>query len=191
MAEMDLGGTTKATDIKGRGKDPAPGSYIVAVKDVKWNEKLDCEVVELEVWGGTTTNQVGCETALFLKYEKEGVCSDRHKRFALAAELIRPGVKANVDFEFFRAAIGRFLVIRMEEFKKKDSDESGVSIGSFGLDVWSPLDPEVVDIVRHMDGKAAAVMQRLTGGTQAAATQPAMAAAGNGAAAAPADWGMV
>lgn len=160
MGSLDASKTTKASDVNNGGHDPLPGHYMTLIKDVKWNEKLECEVVECQVLGGTTPNQSGCEIALFLKRNDEGEFTDRHLRFALASELILPGqVAENVDFDFFCKAKDRYLVVRMEEWKK--DDKKGVGVGGYGLDMWSPCDPEVAEIVAHMDGKASAVMQRL------------------------------
>lgn len=165
MGSLDASKTTKASDVNNGGRKPLAGHFICSISDVKWNEKDEHEIAECQVLGGTTPDQAGCEIALFLKRDEEGEFTDRHLRFALASELIRPGQKAeNVDFEFFRGAIGRFLVIRMEEWEK--DGKKGVGVGGYGLDLWSPTDPEVASIVAKMDGKAAAIMQRLSSGQQ-------------------------
>jgi hypothetical protein len=167
MGSLDASGTTKASDVKG-DEHPFAGSYLCVVSDLNYKEKdgKEMDIAECEVVGGTTPGQDGKKITVFMNYENGSFSEKppRHLRFALATKLIVPGrVEESVDTEFFRGAIGRYLVIRIEEFKKKDGSK-GTGIGGFGLDMWPPDDPEVAELVRAMDGKAPQVMQRLAGG---------------------------
>lgn len=164
MGSLDATGVQSTSDVNNDKNLPLAGTYMVAVNDVKYHEKdgEETEIFETQVLGGTTPGQDGTEVTIFLKHNEDGGYSKKHVRFALAAQLMAPGQKVDVDFGFFEQARGRCLIVRMEDFTNKQG-KPGVSIGSFGFDMWAPNDPDVAEMVRKMDGKVPAMLQQLYG----------------------------
>ena len=175
MSTLDASGAKNASDVNNDRNMPVPGNYMVVVQEVKYTEKdgIGQEIVQCSVIGGTTPGQSGCDVALFLKHDENDNYTKKHVRFALASQLMQPGQKVDVDFSFFEAAAGRYLVVNIEEFTGKDG-KTNVSVGGFGFDMWAPSDPAVAEIVPRMDGKVPALLQR-NSGQQAAAGQQAPA----------------
>lgn len=167
MASLNASGAKSAGDLKESNRLEAEGYFMVAVKEVKFNDKegKQQDIVETEVIGGTVPGQAGKEVSMFLDRDEKGDFKKRHVRFAISTQILSPGQIVNdVDNEYLRNAIDRFMVLRMEAAKAKTGQAARVFVGGFGDDMWPPTDPEVADVVRAMDGKVGALMQRLTAG---------------------------
>lgn len=169
MAKLDASGVNSASEVKQDDKNhPLAGYYLVIVNQLKWNatagkEKTGAEIIESQVVGGTTPGQEGCDVVIFLYRDKDGEMGAKHLRYALATELIKPKqVASDIDTEFFRPSVGRFFVVRMEDWEK--DGKKGVGVGSFGYDLWAINDPEVRDIVTKMDGQVPQILQQRFGG---------------------------
>lgn len=211
MGSLDATKAKSTSDVNNDKNAPLPGTYMVAIKEVelgtgkKGDKSFTQEIVKCQVAGGTTPGQAGCDITIFLKHDElKDDYTSKHTRFALATQLMFIGQKVDdPDFAFFESAVNRFMVVRTEEFTGGDG-KKGVGVGGYGYDMWSIADPEVADVLRHMDGHVPTILKRMAAPQQAATqqaaqqsvqqnpAQPAMAAAGvaNGSAA-PADWDMV
>lgn len=186
MGSLDAMGKKTSSDVVStynNAESPEPGIYFAIVSAVKYIQKDEYEIVELDILGGVTPGQAGKQLALFMKRKDNDDYGDVHHRFALATGLLKPGTKTGeIDFSFFKKAEGRYIVVAAEL-----SDDDKVFVGNYGLDIWGPHESDIPAKLTDMDGDVAAIFAQAGSGTPVASTAPAaqspdsqIASGGNG-----------
>lgn len=165
MVMMDFTDTKHEDDLRGSSR-PKPGRYHVAVSDVdvKALESEQKFNVTFDVLNGTVPGQAGRQVREFFTLSEKAL--PRVKLFVVAAGLVKPGTKGNVDF---RDAVGRQLVIEVDERKNENDGKTYINCtfsGFWSLDHDDAKDvPKDADAIKlHRQGKAIATAAQAESG---------------------------
>jgi hypothetical protein len=137
---------THVTDPGSIGGFPPPGKYRVLVAAVdEFQKNAKALNVEFKIRLGTIPGQSGKSTHQMLWLTKEGEVSDSILKFALLTGLIQPGTEADVDF---RHAIGRELVIELEETVSSKDGKKYINIAEWSMAMWPVDHPDVPSVLK-------------------------------------------
>jgi hypothetical protein len=149
--ELDLTDIGSEDDLKGQNA-PLAGRYHVVVHEIDDTfERYDKLIVTFKVLAGTTPEQEGKTHREFFSMSEKAMV--RVKKLCLVTGVIKPGVKAEVDF---RDLIGRQLVIELVDHEYEDRDgnkKETVQIAFLGM--WSLSHADASDVPKDTEAIAA------------------------------------